>query len=123
VAWYEGQKAGLGLRRLAEAGGVLERVQHTPLQFPIVHKTVRRALLHRFPYGIFFIHENQLIRCSPSRICVATRASGSLEHRRASDITAHRVLLNNIIREARVLLPNQPLRQANAMSFAHIIRS
>jgi toxin ParE1/3/4 len=61
VAWYEGQKAGLGLRLLAEAGGVLERVQQTPLQFPIVHKTVRRALLHRFPYGIFFIHENQLI--------------------------------------------------------------
>ncbi len=61
VAWYEGQKAGLGLRLLDEAGGVLERVQRAPLQFPIVHKTVRRALLHRFPYGIFFILENQLI--------------------------------------------------------------
>jgi len=61
AAWYEGQKAGLGLLLLDEAGGVLERVQRTPVQFPMVHKTVRRALLHRFPYGIFFILENQVI--------------------------------------------------------------
>ena len=36
------------LRLLDEAGGVLERVQWTSFQFPLVQKTVRRALLHRF---------------------------------------------------------------------------
>jgi plasmid stabilization system protein ParE len=61
VAWYEGQKAGLGLRLLDEAAGVLERVQRAPLQFPIVHKVVRRALLRRFPYAIFFVVESTSI--------------------------------------------------------------
>jgi hypothetical protein len=29
-------------------------MSNSPLQFPIVHKNVRRALLRRFPYSLFF---------------------------------------------------------------------
>ena len=29
-----------------------------PLQFPIFHKNVRRALLRRFPYVLFFVIED-----------------------------------------------------------------
>ncbi len=61
MAWYERQKSGLGVRLLDEVSAVLERVQRTPLQFPVVHKTVRRALLHRFPYGLFFVFESDSI--------------------------------------------------------------
>ena len=29
-------------------------IQRTPLIYPVVHETYRRALVRRFPFGIFF---------------------------------------------------------------------
>lgn len=61
VAWYEAQKPGLGLRLLGEATDLLERIQRAPLEFPIVHKAIRRGLLNRFPYGVFFLLNDESI--------------------------------------------------------------
>jgi hypothetical protein len=36
---------------------LVERITNSPRQFPIVFKNVRRALLHRFPYALFFVVE------------------------------------------------------------------
>ena len=57
--WYEGEATGLG-RRFREAINVLvERMSASPRQFPVVFKNVRRALLRRFPYVLFFVVEDQ----------------------------------------------------------------
>ena len=32
-----------------------------PRQFPVVFKNVRRALLHRFPYSLFFVVEDETV--------------------------------------------------------------
>lgn len=55
--WYEDQQAGLGGQFLCELDLVFRRIQENPLQFPSVEGTARRALLHRFPYGVYFIPE------------------------------------------------------------------
>ena len=34
---------------------MLEAVAEKPLAFPAVHRDVRRALVKRFPYGVFFL--------------------------------------------------------------------
>ena len=40
----------------------LERVNKNPLHYQEVHLQVRRALVHRFPYGIFYVvMENRII--------------------------------------------------------------
>lgn len=53
--WYEGEERGLGGGFLDELGNTLARVREMPLQFPSIGKGVRRALLGRFPYAIYFI--------------------------------------------------------------------
>jgi plasmid stabilization system protein ParE len=54
VVWYEDQGAGLGNRLLDEIESVMERVAHSPFQFPQIRNQVRRALLRRFPYSVYF---------------------------------------------------------------------
>ena len=53
--WYEDRRPGLGLRFLDELDYVMERITATPLQFPEIHPRVRRGLLKRFPYSVYFL--------------------------------------------------------------------
>ncbi|MBX3319798.1 MAG: type II toxin-antitoxin system RelE/ParE family toxin [Nitrospira sp.] len=53
--WYEDQRPGLGRRFLGELDEVFHRIESNPKQFPQLEHEVRRALLHRFPYGVYFI--------------------------------------------------------------------
>jgi len=55
ASWYERWRPGLGLRFLDELDYVLNRVSAAPLQFPAIHPGVRRALLNRFPYSVYFL--------------------------------------------------------------------
>ena len=55
--WYEGEAPGLGRRFREAIDAVIERMSTNPLQFPVVYKNVRRALLRRFPYSLFFVIE------------------------------------------------------------------
>ena len=52
--WYERQQAGLGNEFLAAVDSALEKVVASPTRYPAVHREIRRALLHRFPYAIFY---------------------------------------------------------------------
>jgi len=53
-SWYEGRRPGLGLRLLDELDDVLKRITSVPVQFPVIHPRIRRALLNRFPYSVYF---------------------------------------------------------------------
>ena len=52
--WYERQQTGLGDEFLAVVQIALENIEAHPTRCPLVHREVRRALLPRFPYGIFY---------------------------------------------------------------------
>lgn len=54
-AWYERQRPGLGDEFLVRLDECLSSIQSRPLLHPIVHREVRRALLRRFPYGVFYV--------------------------------------------------------------------
>jgi plasmid stabilization system protein ParE len=56
--WYEQQREGLGARFVAELDSVLDRIGRSPLQFPIIEAPVRRGLLRRFPYAVYFVAED-----------------------------------------------------------------
>ena len=59
--WYEVRRKGLGVEFLAELRAKIARVREHPLQFPVVHRNGRRALLDRFPYAVYFIATDDLV--------------------------------------------------------------
>jgi plasmid stabilization system protein ParE len=52
--WYESEAQGLGRRFRSEVDAAVRRIAENPLQFPVIFKTLRRARLRKFPYGLFF---------------------------------------------------------------------
>ena len=59
--WYEGEATGLGRRFRQAIDALIDRMSDYPRQFPIVFKNVRRALLRRFPYSLFFVLEDDAL--------------------------------------------------------------
>ncbi|WP_297326009.1 type II toxin-antitoxin system RelE/ParE family toxin [Nitrosomonas sp.] len=60
-AWYEIQSAGLGEEFIAAMELQLKRLEQAPLLYAEVIPKVRRALLPRFPYGLFYIVQEDLV--------------------------------------------------------------
>jgi hypothetical protein len=58
--WYEKQERGLGTALVEEVLGVLGSIGEHPDQFPLVGDDliIRRALLRRFPYAVWFGRES-----------------------------------------------------------------
>jgi plasmid stabilization system protein ParE len=52
--WYETHRSGLGAEFHSEVSKVIDRLAETPLIYQIVHRDVRRAVVHRFPYPIWY---------------------------------------------------------------------
>ena len=54
VAWYEQQRPGLGIEFAAACRSALALIRDRPRVFRLVHGEVRRVVLRRFPYAIFY---------------------------------------------------------------------
>jgi plasmid stabilization system protein ParE len=52
--WYEGERAGLGTQLVDEAARLPAVIASHPLRFRVVRSTLRRALVQRFPYAIYY---------------------------------------------------------------------
>ena len=60
-AWYEQQATGLGSNFLDRFEEALAQIARFPESGPIVFLDYRRLLLRRFPYGVFYVLEGNLI--------------------------------------------------------------
>jgi len=56
ATWYRDISPSLSEALFTEYETAVQRVQENPRAYPVVYpaKKVRRALLHRFPYGLFY---------------------------------------------------------------------
>jgi plasmid stabilization system protein ParE len=54
LLWYEDQAAGLSLEFLRAVEARFAGVQRNPELYPIVYRGVRRALVRRFPYSVYY---------------------------------------------------------------------
>lgn len=59
--WYELQNPGLGEEFLAAMELQLRRLEQAPLLYAEAIPNVRRALLPRFPYGLFYAVRGNLV--------------------------------------------------------------
>ena len=53
-AWYASSRRGLGEEFLADMDAVMHMLEQVPEIGPAVYQGVRRVLLHRFPYSIYY---------------------------------------------------------------------
>jgi plasmid stabilization system protein ParE len=73
--WYEEQRPGLGHQLLDEVLTIFSKLTEAPLLYPIVHRNTRRALIHRFPFGVYY-------RVEATAIVVVAVMHGSRNPRR-----------------------------------------
>jgi len=59
--WYESQSPGLGDEFIAAIELQLKRLEQAPLLYAEVIPGVRRALLPRFPHGLFYAMQGDLV--------------------------------------------------------------
>jgi len=59
--WYEDRLPGLGVRLLERVELALTHLAEDPDAWPIVHRNVRRVVLRRFPYALFYLRESDRV--------------------------------------------------------------
>jgi plasmid stabilization system protein ParE len=52
--WYEQQRAGLGADFIARVQEALDRITANPLLHQVVYQDVRRAVVQRFPFSVYY---------------------------------------------------------------------
>lgn len=79
ISWYQDRREGLGREFSVAVEQQLGRVALSPNQFACVRGDVRRAVLQRFPYSVYFIVEDD--RIVVLAVFHARRAPNQLEDR------------------------------------------
>jgi toxin ParE1/3/4 len=52
--WYETQRRGLGALFRTELNGAIRRIRDAPLAYAPEYRDIRRVLVNRFPYAVFY---------------------------------------------------------------------
>jgi toxin ParE1/3/4 len=59
--YYEAQLSGLGHEFVATVEQQLARVVENPAQYQVLYRGVRRAVMRRFPYAVFYLAEEEAV--------------------------------------------------------------
>ena len=59
--YYQAQLSGLGAEFVATLERQLELLSENPLQYEVRYRGVRRAVMRRFPYAIFYLFEGESV--------------------------------------------------------------
>jgi len=52
--WYAHQRADLDIEFMERIDDALSRIIRNPQSYPIVYRTLRRAVVRRFPFAVFY---------------------------------------------------------------------
>jgi plasmid stabilization system protein ParE len=84
-AWYEQQRLGLGNELLKCLDEAYAQLAEHPLHYPIRFDSFRRILIRRFPYAVYFEHDEKAVfvhyvfHCSQNPERLARRLTSSNE--------------------------------------------
>lgn len=59
--WYDNNLKGLGKSFIDSIDSAIDSIQQNPEAHPKVHKELRRILIKKFPFCIFYLYENSQI--------------------------------------------------------------
>lgn len=74
--WYEERSPGLGEMLISSVASVFKGIEEFPEMFVLVHRSIRRATLSRFPFAVFYFVETSALFFSECSTRRATRGSG-----------------------------------------------
>jgi plasmid stabilization system protein ParE len=57
--WYEFNQPGLGALFIRNIEEAFEAISSNPYSFIRIHKNTRRFLVHKFPYGIYYLTDDK----------------------------------------------------------------
>jgi toxin ParE1/3/4 len=60
--WYEARRVGLGHDFVAEVDSAFERALEAPSSFPVAYRGLRRIVLKRFPYLVYFREHDEAVQ-------------------------------------------------------------
>ena len=61
ATWYAMQREGLGDEFLDEVQSICETISENPNMYPVLHRHAHRAVIHRFPFGIYYRIEEKSV--------------------------------------------------------------
>jgi plasmid stabilization system protein ParE len=61
AAWYDAERPGLGVEFILELDLAMEKAAENPSSFAHVAGPVRRVLMRRFPYALYFLFDGDEI--------------------------------------------------------------
>jgi ParE toxin of type II toxin-antitoxin system, parDE len=61
IEFYDAQRQGLGNDFLSEVLEAFDRIRNFPFAWPPFHKNTRRCIVSRFPYGIIYFMEENVV--------------------------------------------------------------
>jgi len=61
IKWYDKQLPGLGTRFLNDIDQIINLIKDNPKLYSKVYKNFRRALLNKFPFGIYYVLESNKV--------------------------------------------------------------
>jgi len=59
--WYEQRRAGLGQDLLLSVEAALTAIYDHPFLYPVMHRNIRRVLIRRFPFGVYYLVEGETV--------------------------------------------------------------
>jgi len=59
--WYEKEQTGLGRQFVDEVRSTYDRIAEGPLKYRDMRSGIRRALVRRFPYAVYFAVEGDIV--------------------------------------------------------------
>lgn len=59
--FYEERSQGLGSEFVRSIDACFSKIGRNPMAYPTVHRQIRRALIRKFPYGIFYFLDDEKI--------------------------------------------------------------
>ncbi len=61
IRWYANVSPELSERFVEAVEGTVQLIAGFPLRFPVIHRDRRRAAVHHFPYGLFYLADDTRI--------------------------------------------------------------
>lgn len=59
--WYEAKQTGLGCEFRRTIDALLQRLGESPQIYPTVYRSVRRVVVRRFPYLVYFLLDRDTV--------------------------------------------------------------
>ncbi len=59
--YYEAREPGLGSEFVRAIDACLSKIRRNPMAYPKAYQQIRRALIRRFPYSIFYVVEEKRV--------------------------------------------------------------